>query len=93
MLGSMASIPLPDEEISGAKPPLFLDPAHELLYRNYGIEVPIFPFPAPPDGVSGSPPKFTTPKSSTSGWCGRLRRTITRDAKTARCHTPPRAGK
>ena len=48
MLGSMATIPLPDEEVAGAKPPLFLDPAHDLLYRKYGIEVPIFPFPALP---------------------------------------------
>lgn len=47
MLGSLASIPLPDgtgTEIS----PLGLDPLHTALFDQEAIEVPVMPWPAPP---------------------------------------------
>ena len=47
MLGSMASVPLPD---SGApvRPPLFIDPLQDALLDRFGIEVPVIPWPARP---------------------------------------------
>lgn len=44
MLGSMASLPLPDAD---RPPPGTLDPLHVRLYREHRIEVPVFPWPAP----------------------------------------------
>lgn len=47
MLGSLASIPLPDgtgTELS----PLGLDPLHTALFEQDGIEVPVMPWPHPP---------------------------------------------
>jgi len=47
MLGSLASIPLPDgtgTEIS----PLGLDPLHTALFEQEAIEVPVMPWPRPP---------------------------------------------
>jgi isopenicillin-N epimerase len=49
MLGSIASLPLPDATSSAPPPsPLYADPLQELLLRNYQIEVPVIPWPAPP---------------------------------------------
>jgi isopenicillin-N epimerase len=55
MIGAMASVPLPisaEAVPSGGKPPahspLILDPLQEALFTRFGVEVPIFPFPAPP---------------------------------------------
>ena len=45
MLGAMTSIPLPDGAPGG--PPLYLDPLQKALFEQR-IEVPIFPWPAPP---------------------------------------------
>ena len=49
MLGSLASVPLPD--FAGAKPPSRGVPWHPLqkaLLEKHGIEVPVVHFPAPP---------------------------------------------
>jgi isopenicillin-N epimerase len=49
MIGSLASVPIPDA--TGAQPmqsPLYADPLQEKLRADYGIEVPIIPWPAPP---------------------------------------------
>jgi len=49
-IGSMASLPLPDKtNKENAVAPLFLDPLQERLYQQHGIEVPIVPWPAPPE--------------------------------------------
>ena len=49
-IGSMASLPLPDRtNEEHAVAPLFLDPLQERLYQQHGIEVPIVPWPAPPE--------------------------------------------
>ncbi len=45
MLGAMTSVPLPDGQPGG--PPYYHDPLHEQLLAQH-IEVPIFPWPAPP---------------------------------------------
>jgi isopenicillin-N epimerase len=48
MLGSMASVPLPPEA-QGADAPrdaLLIDPLQEALFTRFGIEVPVFPWPA-----------------------------------------------
>lgn len=45
LLGSMASIPLPDGTGDPPQGPLFLDPIQEDLLRQYRIEVPVFPWP------------------------------------------------
>jgi isopenicillin-N epimerase len=49
MIGSLASIPLPDG-VSEAPPagPLYLDPLQDRLRLEHGIEVPVIPWPAPP---------------------------------------------
>ncbi len=47
MLGSMAAVPLPDGG-SPAEPPLFIDPLQDVLLEEYGIEVPVIPWPARP---------------------------------------------
>jgi isopenicillin-N epimerase len=49
MLGSLASVPLPD--FAGAMPPVRGVPWHPLqkaLLEKHGIEVPVVHFPAPP---------------------------------------------
>ncbi len=50
MIGAMASVPLPLPAGPGeaARPPAALDPLQEALFARFGIEVPIFPFPAAP---------------------------------------------
>lgn len=46
MIGSMASVRLPDGEQA---PPLWVfDPLQEALFQRFRVEVPIFPWPAPP---------------------------------------------
>jgi isopenicillin-N epimerase len=49
MIGSLAAVPLPDMPAAdGAKISNGLDPLRERLLREHGIEVPVFPWPAPP---------------------------------------------
>lgn len=49
MIGSLASLPLPpSDERDGARPPGVEDPLHEELVDRFAIEVPVFPWPAPP---------------------------------------------
>ena len=49
MIGSLASIPLPDaQDNRPPKSPLYLDSLQNRLLAEYGIEVPIIPWPAPP---------------------------------------------
>jgi isopenicillin-N epimerase len=49
LIGSLASFPLPDaRETRPPTSPLYLDPLQDRLLANYGIEVPIIPWPAPP---------------------------------------------
>jgi isopenicillin-N epimerase len=47
MLGSMAALPLPDGHADEA-PSLYGDPLQDRLLDEFGIEVPIVPWPAPP---------------------------------------------
>jgi isopenicillin-N epimerase len=48
-IGSLASLPLPDaSDTTPPKSPLYLDPLQERLLGEFGIEVPIIPWPAPP---------------------------------------------
>jgi len=46
MIGSMASLPLPDG--TGEVTPLDGDPLQEVLFERFHIEVPIIPWPGPP---------------------------------------------
>jgi isopenicillin-N epimerase len=46
MIGSLASVPLPDSTTTSSIPPL--EPLHRALADEYGIQVPVFAFPAPP---------------------------------------------
>jgi isopenicillin-N epimerase len=48
MIGAMASLPLPpgSEEQPGS--PLYSDPMQDALLARQGIEVPVIPWPAPP---------------------------------------------
>jgi isopenicillin-N epimerase len=49
LIGSLASMPLPDAADSTPQStPLYMDPLQETLLRDYSIEVPIIPWPAPP---------------------------------------------
>lgn len=48
MIGSMATLPLPDGSSAPATSPLYLDPLQDALLDAYSIEVPIIPWPAPP---------------------------------------------
>ncbi len=49
MIGSIASIPIPDGKSSQPpKTPLYMDPLQERLYQEHKIEVPVIPWPAPP---------------------------------------------
>jgi len=48
MIGSLASIPLPDGEEEPPPPPLLLDPLQQELWERHGIEVPVVSWPARP---------------------------------------------
>jgi isopenicillin-N epimerase len=48
MVGSLASIPLPDGRDTPPTSPLYSDPLHEALFDRHGVEVPVAPWPAPP---------------------------------------------
>jgi isopenicillin-N epimerase len=48
MIGSLASLPLPDGDGRPPASALYLDPLQNLLLDGYGIEVPVIPWPAPP---------------------------------------------
>ncbi|HSN68615.1 MAG TPA: aminotransferase class V-fold PLP-dependent enzyme [Thermoanaerobaculia bacterium] len=50
LLGSMASVPLPDGR-SASAPSLYGDPLQDALLETFEIEVPIVPWPAPPKRV------------------------------------------
>lgn len=50
LIGSLASIPLPDGE-AGSASPLYVDPLGAQLWHEHKIEVPISPWPAPPKRV------------------------------------------
>ena len=48
-LGSMAAVSLPDADgLEAPKSPIYADPLHDRLQREFGLEVPIVPWPAPP---------------------------------------------
>ena len=48
-LGSMAAVALPDADVDQApKSPIYTDPLHDRLLKEFGIEVPIVPWPAAP---------------------------------------------
>jgi isopenicillin-N epimerase len=48
MIGSLASLPLPDGDGRPSASPLYADPLQELLLEQFGIEVPVIPWPSPP---------------------------------------------
>lgn len=49
LIGSLASVSLPDASVVTAPvSPLYADPLQDLLRAQFGIEVPIIPWPAPP---------------------------------------------
>jgi isopenicillin-N epimerase len=49
MIGSLISIPLPDASTTEpSKSPLYLDPLQDSFLEEFGIEVPVIPWPAPP---------------------------------------------
>lgn len=49
MIGSLASLPLPDATDSAPPTsPLYTDPLQERLHQEFSIETPIIPWPAPP---------------------------------------------
>jgi isopenicillin-N epimerase len=48
MIGSLASLPLPDGSSEAPSSALYVDPLQETLLREHRIEVPIVPWPAPP---------------------------------------------
>jgi isopenicillin-N epimerase len=49
MIGSIASIPIKDgKTIKPPKTPLYLDALQEKLFKQWKIEVPVIPWPAPP---------------------------------------------
>jgi len=50
MLGAMAAVPLPDG-MQTAAPPLYGDPLQDRLLFEHAIEVPIIPWPQPPQRV------------------------------------------
>ncbi|HXJ57522.1 MAG TPA: aminotransferase class V-fold PLP-dependent enzyme [Verrucomicrobiae bacterium] len=48
-IGSLVSLPMPDAESSEpSRSPLYLDPLQDELLNRYSIEVPIIPWPQPP---------------------------------------------
>src|SRR5439155_22885256 len=48
---SLATVPLPDGSAASPRSPLDPDPLCDALLARFGIEVPIFPWPAPPRRV------------------------------------------
>ena len=48
MIGSLASLPLPDGDGRLSSSPLYADPLQDLLLERFRIEVPVIPWPAPP---------------------------------------------
>ena len=48
MIGAMASVPIPAHLAEGPPACGPFDPLQETLFSRFGIEVPVFPFPAPP---------------------------------------------
>ena len=49
LIGSLAAFPLPDSvEKNPPQSPLYLDPLQDKFLHEYGLEVPIIPWPAPP---------------------------------------------
>jgi isopenicillin-N epimerase len=49
MLGSLASVPLPDSTVATPPTsPLYTDPLQDALLAHYRIEVPVIPWPASP---------------------------------------------
>lgn len=66
MIGSLAAVPLPAAPARPRPiPPLFLDPLQDRLLHEYGIEVPVIPWPAPPNRclrisaqLYNSPPQY-----------------------------------
>lgn len=51
LVGSMASVPLPDAKGDPPQPPHFIDPLQDELLRRFKIEVPVIPWPAWPKRV------------------------------------------
>ncbi|MCP3981568.1 MAG: aminotransferase class V-fold PLP-dependent enzyme [bacterium] len=48
MIGSLASLPLPDGSPEPPETPLYADPLQAVLLNEHAIEVPVIPWPAPP---------------------------------------------
>jgi isopenicillin-N epimerase len=48
MIGSLASLPLPDGSGELGNSPLYADPLQDELLDEFGIEVPVIPWPEPP---------------------------------------------
>jgi isopenicillin-N epimerase len=48
MIGSLASLPLPDGAADSLKPPLYIDPLQRALFDRHAIEVPVMSWPAAP---------------------------------------------
>ena len=48
MIGSLASLPLPDGDANMPSDPFATDPLQEMLLREFAVEVPVIPWPAPP---------------------------------------------
>jgi len=48
MIGSLATVPLPDGSPEPPRSALYADPLQERLLGEHGVEVPIIPWPAPP---------------------------------------------
>jgi isopenicillin-N epimerase len=52
LIGSLASVPIPDAADSAPQTsPLYMDPLQEKLLRDHSMEVPIIPWPAPPKRI------------------------------------------
>ena len=48
MIGSLSSLPLPDGDGTPPGSALYTDPLQDRLLEDYAIEVPIVPWPGPP---------------------------------------------
>ncbi len=48
MIGSLASLPLPDGDGRPSTSPLYADPLQDVLLERFQIEVPVIPWPTPP---------------------------------------------
>ena len=46
--GSIATVKLPDASGGASFTPLDYDPLHTVLFDRFGIEVPVWPWPRPP---------------------------------------------